>query len=246
MADSGSKSSKTQLQKNLSRRVSFNEGTLTKSGLGFPHDTEAQQPRRPPCCPSCHTFCNSICAWALLIIVILLFILLIAGVTYFSILQSNLPEVHLQRIDVNRVEVNRTRMDTLLTADVQVRLNATNKNGRIALSYSRMSATLTTEGINLGTENLESLKQNPGTSSDIMVRTAVRRMPVLGGAADELVHNSNDKTMMVDVVLKGHIDFFVDGRNHMTGFPIRVVCVNVDQWKIDNGNAHRCDVKMNL
>lgn len=109
-------------QRSLSRRVSFNEATITKhqtfSDDGS--DAEAQQGLGPR--KGCASFCNSCCAWTSFIVGIVFLLVLLVGGVYFTFLQSNMPEVRLRRLDVYALNVTNTDNDTLLTADFEVTL----------------------------------------------------------------------------------------------------------------------------
>ncbi|XP_073148312.1 uncharacterized protein [Henckelia pumila] len=234
------------LQRNLSRRVSFNEATLARSQEppkppAEPEfiDTEAQVVSRPPY-SAC---CNSCCAWTSLVLAVLLLLSILVGGVYFAFLQSNLPQVRLHRLDVYYLEVNNTDTDTFLTSDLEVRLNFTNDNSKIKLSYSRMTASLTAEGVDLGTVTVPAITQEPSSSADVRARTWMRKTSAEEAVAEDLRDNSLKHLMVIDVVLKGHIDFLVNG-NKMNGFPIKVSCRSIDQSEIDNGHAPKCGVQM--
>lgn len=234
------------LQRNLSRRVSFNEATLARS----------QEPPKPPLAPEfidteaqvsvrprCNACCNSCCACTSLILAAVLLLAILVGGVYFTFLQSNLPEVRLHRLDVYYLGVNDTDTDTLVTTDFEVRLNFTNNNSKIKLSYSQMSASLSSEGVDLGTVKIPAISQEPSSSADVKARTWMRKMSAEEAVADDLRDNSLRHLMVIDVVLNGHIDFLVNG-NRMNGFPFKVSCRSIDQSEIDNGHAPKCADQM--
>ncbi|KAI3461738.1 hypothetical protein Pfo_018401 [Paulownia fortunei] len=249
MAGSASKGSRTPLQKNLSRRVSFNEATLTKaqdrpkppSDHYDSSDTESQSEGRPR--RGCLSLCNSCCAWISLIIGILLILFLLLGGIYFAFLQSNLPEVRLQRLDVYRVDVYNTDKDTVVVADIEVRLNTTNGSGKIELGYSSMTASISSAGVDFGEVKLAGMRQHPHTTTDLKVRPAMKKLSVEEAAAKELQDNARIHMLVVDVVVKGEIDFFVGGKR-MNGFPFKIDCHSIDQSEIDDGHAPKCNTKM--
>ncbi|KAL7081886.1 hypothetical protein ACP275_14G066600 [Erythranthe tilingii] len=253
-ADSAPKGSRLPLQKSLSRRVSFNENTLPKppdhrrprppSTAGdYDSDTESQtnaRSRRRGCGP----LCNSCCAWTSLTVGILLILFLLLGGIYFAFLQSNLPEVRLQRLDINALAVNTTAAgDTLLTADFEVRLNATNGSGNIELGYSSMTATISSAGVNFGEVRIADMRQPPHTTTELDVRAATANMVVEDAAADELQDNTRMHVLVVDVVVKGQINFYVGGKR-MNGFPFKIDCHSIDQSEIDDGHAPKCNTQM--
>ncbi|KAG8371589.1 hypothetical protein BUALT_Bualt13G0103700 [Buddleja alternifolia] len=240
------KSGPTALHKNLSRRVSFNEATLAKP-LPPPDDdsdTESQN-SRSRCACACGALFSSCCACVSIIIGVLIFLGLLVGGVYYALLQSSLPEVRLHRLDVYKLNVTNANDNTLLTTDIEIRLNTTNGNGKIGLAYGGMTASLSSEGVNLGYIKLPAMRQKPHTSTDLKVRTALNRAMVEEAAATELVDKLNKNLMVIDAMLKGHIDFYLGGRK-FNGFGFKVKCHSIDQSEIDNGHAPKCNSKMTL
>ncbi|PIN05974.1 hypothetical protein CDL12_21481 [Handroanthus impetiginosus] len=245
MSGSAPKGNRTPLQKSLSRRVSFNEATISKAHdrrtpplADDDSDTESRSRRR-----GCGPRCNSCCAWTSLILGILLLLLLLVGGIYFAFLQSNLPEVHLHRLDIYTIDVVNTNNDTLLTADFEVRINATNGSDRIELGFRSMTASMSSAGIDFGDVKIGDLHQLPRMSTDMKIRAAVKNASVEEAAAKELQDNVKERMLVINVVIKGHIDFFLGGKK-MNGFPFKIDCSQMDQSVIDNGNSPKCNAKM--
>lgn len=245
-------SPRTPLQKSLSRRVSFNEATLARAHPPNPpssvgassdySDYESQNnahPRR-----ACGPRFNSCCAWTSLIVGILIILFLLLGGIYFAFLQSNLPQVRLQRLDVWQLMVNTTSAgDTVLTANLEVHLNVTNGSGKIALGYRSMVATVSSGGIDLNAVKLGDMRQAPHATTEMNVSTGAWGMAVEEGAAAELEDNANRQMLVIDVVVKGVIDFLMGG-NRMNTLPFKIDCYSIDQTEIDDGHAPKCNTKL--
>ncbi|CAA2966228.1 Hypothetical predicted protein [Olea europaea subsp. europaea] len=227
-------------QKNLSRRVSFNESTLAKSRVEpYGGDLEGQAEKG-----RCGSRFNMCCACGSLIIgVFLLFILLIGGL-YFAFLQSNLPHFHVQRIDVVKLYVNESKTDTFLTSEFNIRLNASNINDKIELIYSDMHVEVSSEGVDLGKMRLKDFTQKPSTTAEVKVHTSVKDKEVEDADGKDLEDESHVHQLLMDIVLRGHIDFSLHGKKLMNGFPFKVLCNSVYQGDIDNGHPSSCNVKM--
>ncbi|KAK6145198.1 hypothetical protein DH2020_022018 [Rehmannia glutinosa] len=248
MAGSATKGSRTPaLQKNLSRRVSFNEASLKAHDRPPPPSTAADSDSESQTDITgdrrrrgCHSLCNSCCAWTSLIIGVVLILFILLGGIYFAFLQSNLPEVRLQRLDVNKVDVDG---DTVVTADFEIHLNVTNGSGKIELHYSKLTAAVSSAGVEFGDLKLADLHQNPHTTTDMKVHSVIRKKAVEEAAAQDLDENASKRVLVIDVVVKGHIDFFVGGKR-MNGLPFKIDCHSIDQTEIDDGHAPRCNTKL--
>ncbi|KAL2470858.1 Late [Abeliophyllum distichum] len=226
-------------QKNLSRRVSFNESTLAKSRAEpYGGDLEGQGEKG-----RCSSRFNMCCACGSLIIgVFLLFILLVGGI-YFAFLQSNLPHFQVQRIDVPKLKIKESKTDTFLTSEFNIYLNATNDNGKIELVYSSMHVEVSSEGVDLGKMHVPDFSQKPSTTTELKVHTSVKDMAVEDADAQDLRDKSKVHQLLMDIVLIGHIDFLLHGKK-MNGFPVRILCKSIFQSDLDNGHPAACNVKM--
>jgi len=227
-------------QKNLSRRVSFNESTLAKSRLEpYGGDLEGQGKKG-----RCGSRFNMCCACGSLIVgVFLLFILLIGGI-YFAFLQSNLPHFHIQRIDIVKLYVNESKADTFLTSEFDIRLNASNKNGKFELIYSDMHVEVSSEGVDLGKMKLKDFTQKPSATAEVKVHTSVKDKEVEDADGKDLEDKSKVHQLLMDIVLRGHIDFLLHGKKLLNGFPFKVLCKSIYEGDIDNGHPPSCNVKM--
>ncbi|KAK3025853.1 hypothetical protein RJ639_041301 [Escallonia herrerae] len=224
-------------QKNLTRHVSFSETHLKQppQAQRAAVDTEAQDPQG-----RCSSSCNMWCAWASLVVGTLVLFVLLAGVVFFAFLRSNLPEFHVQRLDIQKLNVTTTKnRDTLLTADFLFRINATNTNGKIGLSYSPMDVDVSAEDIRLGNTRLAEFYQKPHTSTELKVRTGVTKSAVDEDAAKELQDNSKQRVMVVDVIFRGTLTFVCNGHK-VKGFAFKVACEDIAQSEIDFGFAPQC------
>lgn len=244
MAGSASRGSRLPLQKSLSRRVSFNEATLARANdrLHDDSDTESQTGGRHR--RRCGSICTSCCVWISLIIGILVILLILLGGIYYAFLQSNLPEVRLHRLDVNQLDYVTTNADTLLTADFEVRLNITNGSGKIELMFSSMTASMSSAGVDFGDVKLEDMHQTPHNSTSLKVRAVLNKVAVEEAAAIELRDNARVQMLVIDVSVRGQMDFFVGGKKMNGGFPFKIECRSIDQSEIDNGHAPKCNSQL--
>lgn len=235
----GGKNHQQSFQKNLSRRVSFNESSLSKSRAEpYGGDLGGQGEKG-----KCGSRFNMCCACGSLIVgVALLFILLICGI-YFVFLQSNLPHFHVQRIDVVKLKINESKDDTFLTSEFNIYLNATNKNGKIVLVYSHVHVEVSSEGVDLGKMHLKDFTQKPSTTAEVKVHTSVKDIEVEDADAQDLEDKSKVHQLLMDIILRGHIDFLLHGKK-MNGFPFRVLCKSIYQGDVDSGHFPSCNVKM--
>ncbi|CAA0820639.1 Unknown protein [Striga hermonthica] len=238
------------LQKSLSRRVSFNESTITG---GKPHarppisdfDAESQFSSAASAGGGGATrrrnrFCGSCCACFSIAAAVLLAVALLGGGIYFAFLQSNLPEVRFQRLDVSNITIDG---ETLMAASFDARLNATNGSGRVELRYVEMTAEVSSEGIEFPGVRLPDLRQSPHGTSEIRVRAAARRMVVEEAAGKDLKEKATMRVLVVSVVVRGHISYHFGGRQ-IDGLPFKIDCHSIDQTEIDSGHAPRCNTKL--
>ncbi|KAL3616248.1 hypothetical protein CASFOL_039638 [Castilleja foliolosa] len=253
MAGSSSKSRQPPppaLQKSLSRRVSFNEATLKTKAHNRPV-------RPPPSIDSCidtesqistsidrttrrRGGCSSCCACTSIIIAVLVTLFLLIGGIFFAFLQSNLPEVRLQRLDVNQLVVNG---ETLVAGDFEVRLNATNDSGKVELGYRGLKAALSSAGVELGNVHVEDMNQQPQNTTEIKIRWVVKNLVVEEAAGKDLLDNNGKRMLVISVVVKGHVDLFFGGKR-LSGVPFKIDCHSIDQTEIDDGHAPKCNTSL--
>ncbi|KAL8516456.1 hypothetical protein ACS0TY_014930 [Phlomoides rotata] len=227
---------KLPLQKNLSRRVSFNEASLRRR---HEPDTESQSDKSR----HCGAICSTCCFWVSLILGLSLFVLIILSSMYYAFLKSNLPDVRLQRLDVFKIDVDSTRSDTLLTADFVVSLNATNGNGKAQLVYHSMKATMSSAGIEFGHFKMEDVTEAPLSSTILTVPASIKNLTVEDAAANELYESGKIRMLVIDVHVRGKIDVYVGGKK-MSGFPFKIECWSIDQTEIDVGHAPKCSAQL--
>ncbi|KAL3649215.1 hypothetical protein CASFOL_005618 [Castilleja foliolosa] len=233
------------LQKSLSRRVSFNEATFKNARPVRPPpseysiDTESQNSDHFGRRRGCLSACSSCCACTSIIIAVLVTLILLLGGIFFAFVQSNLPEVRLHRLDVNELEVNG---DTL-SANFEVRLNATNDSGTTELGYRGLTAAISSAGVKLGYVQLADMHQQPHNTTDIRVRSVVKNMTVEEAAGKELLDDNEKRLLVIDLVVRGHMDFYFGGRR-LSGLPFKIDCHSIDQSEIDNGRAPKCNTNL--
>ncbi|KAL3517946.1 hypothetical protein ACH5RR_020535 [Cinchona calisaya] len=188
----------SRLQKNLSRRVSFNESTVKPSPQSS-IDIERQRNNPPPHRPSC---CNACCACISLTIGTLFFIILVVGAVFFSFFQSNMPDFYFKSLNVTNLEISTTNSDTtFLTADIKVGLNATNKNAKMPVDYTSMNARLSSEDIYIGTFHLPGMEQEPHNSKELKLQTRLKNVPVADADAKEIKKKWQNHELLVDLTL---------------------------------------------
>ncbi|KAK4440910.1 hypothetical protein Salat_0425900 [Sesamum alatum] len=220
---------RNRLPKSASRRVTASQD-----------DFDTEHGRRK--C-GCSSICSSCCAWVSLIIgTVALLFLLCAGII-FAFLQSNLPEVRLQRLDVNKLQAEDKNQETLLSASFEVKLNVTNGSGRMELAYSGMTATMMSAGFNFDNVELNDMRQAPHTTTDIYVKTSAKREVVDEATAQELKDKSKVHVLVITVGIKGRIDFYSSG-SKMISLPFKIDCHSIDQSEIDNGHAPKCNTRL--
>ncbi|KAM7527567.1 hypothetical protein LguiB_030977 [Lonicera macranthoides] len=203
-------------------------------------DSESQEDH-----PRKKSICNKCCAWGSLAVCIVLLLILLAGVIFFAFLQGNLPEIRIQRLDVRRLNVSNTKSSTLLTAIFELRMNATNKNSKIGLSYSKLIVDVVSEDVSVGRTEVPPFYQQPHSMHVFKVTTGVSKSQVTWYDAKDLKDNSKRHLMVIDAVFKGKLTFVING-NKVNTFPFKVACQDIDQSEIDAGHAPKCDVKISL
>lgn len=235
-------------QRNLSRRVSFNESTLKHSPQSSVlslqssvQDIEGQRKNPPPRTSGC----NICCAWTSIIVGTLVVILLVVGAIFFSFFQSNMPEFHFQSLIVKKLDIFPTPNSdtTFLTANIEVDLNATNKNEMMPVYYTSIMADLSSQDIYLGKVHIPELEQEPHNSTDLKLQTELNNVTVAYADAKELKKRSLNHQMLIDVILGGNVHYVING-HRMPGFPFKVLCHNIYQGELDDGEVPKCDVKM--
>ncbi|XP_027063455.2 uncharacterized protein [Coffea arabica] len=230
-------------QRNLSRRVSFNESTLkqSESPRSSVIDVEGQRNNTPPR----NSGCNICCAWASLIVGILVVMFLIVGAIFFSFFQSNMPEFHFQRLQINRLDISTTKSSdtTFLTTDIQVDLNATNKNGIMPVFYTSLTADLSSQDIDLGKVHLPDMEQKPQNSARLKLHSQLQKEPVTEADAKDLIQKSQNHQILMNVIVGGVVHYVINGHK-MPGFPFKVLCEDIYQGLLDSGEVPKCQVKM--
>ncbi|KAL3530990.1 hypothetical protein ACH5RR_010312 [Cinchona calisaya] len=232
-------------QRNLSRRVSFNESTLKQSPQSsvlssVQSDIEGQRNNPPPRTPRC----NICCAWASIIIGTLVVIIFVVGAIFFSFFQSNMPDFHFQGLNVTKIDIaTAPNSDTLLTADISVSLNATNKNGKWPVYYSSFSADLSSGDVYLGKVNFPDMEQKPHDSTELKVHTLLKNVTTNEADAKDLKKKYQNRQLLINLILGGNVHYVMNGHK-MVGFPFKVLCQNIYQGLLDDGEVPKCQVKM--
>ncbi|KAH7838661.1 hypothetical protein Vadar_029606 [Vaccinium darrowii] len=172
------------------------------------------------------------CAWTSLIIGCLVLALMLLGALSLYFINGALPEFSIKSMNISRLDISSKDERTLLSADVQLLINATNKNDGYDLSYSALTVEVSSEDINLGTTEVAAFKQNPKKVSELKVSTGVRKSAVDDAAVEDLKSNYKVRQVVIDVVFKGRISLNIEG-HELNGLPMKVLCTSIEQNVID-------------
>lgn len=183
------------------------------------------------------------CAWTSLIVGCLVLALMLLGSLSLYFIKGALPEFSIKSMNISRLDISSKDERTLLSADVQLLINATNKNDGYDLSYSALTVEVSSEDINLGTTEVAAFKQNPKKVSQLKVSTGVRKSAVDDAAVEDLKSNYKVRQVVIDVVFKGRISLNIEG-HELNGLPMKVLCTSIEQNVIDSGLQPKCQVKM--
>ncbi|CAI9107168.1 OLC1v1006466C1 [Oldenlandia corymbosa var. corymbosa] len=240
--------SQQQIQRSLSRRVSFNESTIKQSPKSVTESvvssvvTDIESQKNPPPKKRSSRF-NLCCAWASLVVGVLTILILVLGGVSFLFFQSNLPDFRFESLNVTSFEIVRApNSDTLLSADIEVTLNATNKNDKIPVFYSSLTADLSSDGVSLGSMQLPDLLQRPQNFTDLKIHSVLNNVTVSEDAQD-LQTKSEKHQLLIDLVIRGNVHFDLQGQR-LAGFPFKVICQDVYQGLLDDGKTPKCIVKL--
>ncbi|KAA8550455.1 hypothetical protein F0562_002139 [Nyssa sinensis] len=222
------------LQRNSSRRVSFSDFTSKEDQISI-QSSDDEEESGWKCCHSC-------CAWTSLAVGCVVFLVLLLAGSFFSYLQSNLPEVQIQRLNISKIGAVSSNKQTLLDADVELKFNATNKND-IVLEYGKLKMDISLDGIKMGEGNIAAFTQKPHNSTMLNIRSKVTKEAVVKDDVKDLKSNYNTSQLVIDVVMKGTLGFHVSGRE-LNGFPLTIKCLQIDQSAIDSGLRPDCSVRI--
>ncbi|KAK9279600.1 hypothetical protein L1049_013279 [Liquidambar formosana] len=205
-----------------------------------PHKPDKER-RRGRCCSGCFVVC---CAWGCMIGFALVLVLLVVAAIFVAFLHSEMPEVHVARVSIPSLDVvTASSQQALLSADVDIVVEVSNKNDRAKLSYGTMTVDVSSEKISLGQTKVVAFSQKPKNSTELKIHTKVTRLAVDKEDGAFLKSNVKDGEMVFDVVLSGTIGVGV-GRFTINGLPVTMACHGIQQSQVDIGQEPKCSVKM--
>ncbi|KAF5930669.1 hypothetical protein HYC85_031542 [Camellia sinensis] len=193
--------------------------------------------------PKERRICGLCCAWSAIIIGCFIMGVLVVGGMYLSFLQNALPQFYVKAMKFTKLKVNTKNLQTMLTADLELQINATNKNDKYDLSYGLFKVEVWSDDIKLGTTEVPPFEQKARKMTVVKLKTGVENSLVNGDDADELVKNWQNRHLTLNMVFRGSISFNFEGR-HVNDLPLTVSCEKVVISEIDAGRQPVCHAKM--
>lgn len=193
-----------------------------------------------PCCFTC-------CAGACLCVLAFLLIIVVLGLSFVSFLQSELPDIRLQKFSFSKFGVLNSESESysLLNATADLSLNISNKNDKVGITYQSFLAYVSSDNIQLGQNiQLEGFSQSPRNSTLLKVTATLLGAKVDMDDARMLDLDARSRHMNIDVGLRGRLGFYAGDILKLQGLPFQIRCFNVMQSQIDIGQAPRCNIRL--
>lgn len=225
-------------KQNETRRVAFSDVSECSTVPGtYPRKKSRK------CCRSGESCCFICCAWACLGVVAVILGLLVLGVWFVSFVKSDLPEVRVHSISFPGLRVANSSTETRLDTGVDLRLNFTNKNSKIGISYEKMTAEISVEEIRIGRAHVSGFLQEPRSQSILKIATQATRSVIPMEDGQDLPSNAKGKAIVLDAVLNGMLGLnFGSFKLHRLPFVIK--CTDLKQAEVDIGLEPRCGIRI--
>ncbi|KAJ7964328.1 Late embryogenesis abundant hydroxyproline-rich glycoprotein family protein [Quillaja saponaria] len=212
----------TRCQSKPARHVAFDVPSNVRSGLGdYEYGGKEERHHRP--------FCFVCATWGCILVSILILIVLIGGVSYFSFFQSSMPEVHVMKLSVSKLDVTNSKGQTQMDTYVTLRLDMKNMNEKLKLSYSGMNVEVSTsQKIMLGKSKIDNFVQKPQNTTELDIRLSVRKSEVDVDAVADLKTDLKNMQTVFDVVVNGNLCFFSD-QFKLNTVPFLISCLEISK-----------------
>ncbi|KAK2644645.1 hypothetical protein Ddye_019840 [Dipteronia dyeriana] len=191
----------------------------------------------------CHSRCYVCCAWTCLAVFVVLMITVILGLVSMSFLRSTVPVITVNALSFPRLEISSSSGQKLLTADVNMAFEVTNKKDKVVLNIRPLTVDVSSEKVNIGRAKTRGFFLKTGKSSTMNAYSSVVKKKVDLSNTEQLEANIQDKQVVVDIELHGDMKISYGGLT-INGLPMTVKCKGIWPSVFQSRDAPKCDVKL--
>jgi len=191
----------------------------------------------------CNKCCSVCFAWTLLGIFGLAVFLVVVGVLFILFLQSSMPKIYIQNLYFPTLKVHNTTKETLLNANVGLRIEFLNKNDEFELSYGHLTVHVKSGQIDLGRTRVSGFTHRPKDRKVLKITTKVKGIEVDEDEAMQLKSDVMNSQEIVDVGLRGTVGFHYRKFN-LNFLPFKVACDHVKKADIVVTWKPKCSVRI--
>ncbi|XP_031504660.1 NDR1/HIN1-like protein 6 [Nymphaea colorata] len=195
------------------------------------------------CCRCCCCCCY--CLFFILFVILVLVVLLAAVFGLFYLwYRPVLPAFHLQELTVKDLAIDPKPDKSSLSANVTVRVQATNRNKKLHLCYRDFRCWVTAAGgVRFGEGSAPGLTQQDGNVTVIDLQAAVQATTVDRNVGESIEKGVAAKTLAVAVELRTAVGTRV-GDVNTKQLPIRLICGPATIKQLDGGDAPKCKIRL--
>ncbi|KAI9198304.1 hypothetical protein LWI28_013548 [Acer negundo] len=191
----------------------------------------------------CRSQCYICCAWTCLAVFVILVIAIIFGLVSMSLLRSTVPRITVNALSFPRLEISSSSGQNLLTADVNITFEVTNKNDKVVLNIHPLTVDVSSEKVNIGRAKTRGFSLKTGKSSTMNAYYSVVKRKIDLSNTEQLEENIRDKHMVVDIELHGDMKINYGGLT-INSLPMTVKCKGIWAAVFQSVDAPKCDVKL--
>ncbi|KAK1570550.1 hypothetical protein Q3G72_003605 [Acer saccharum] len=171
----------------------------------------------------CRSQCYACCAWTCFAVFVILVIAVILGLFSMSMLRSTVPRITVIALSFPRLEISSSSGQKLLTADVNMTFEVTNKNDKVVLNIRPLTVDVSSEKVNIGRAKTQGFSLNTGKSSMMNANYSVVKKKVDLSNTEQLEANIRHKQMVVDIELHGYVKINYGGLT-INSLPMTAKC----------------------
>lgn len=191
-------------------------------------------------------FCRCCCCFFTVLILTLVVLLAAAGGVFYLWYKPHLPVFHLQSVRSPKFKISTTPDGTVLDSQMVIRVQATNPNGKIGLSYRkgqvRISSGNGDEEVDLGSGKFPDFEQKKKNSTVLKFAGQVKKQVIDDGVGKNLKDQFRSKQMVVNVEIRTSVEMRLEKWKVAAG-GLRVVCAG-SLRKLEAGATPTCQIKV--
>ncbi|ERN04234.1 hypothetical protein AMTR_s00077p00143080 [Amborella trichopoda] len=199
-----------------------------------PNKPRKKKPRR--CCCSC-------CLWICVLLLVLILFLCLVGFAVFVYFRPTPPKFKVETLKFKQFSVESRSQQLYLTSNVQLFVEALNKNDRFGFSYDHLSALVFANDVSLGGASFPRFLQPRKNTTVMNFPASVMGSLVDNAEGKEMESKYKAKQLDLNVELRGNLRIIF--RRWSSGkLEFQLWCEGVNQHKISMGMEPQCKVKL--